>query len=92
MARELHVLEAPGAPYEVVAAARGLAAAVVDRAVRDLAGNDGAAALRWLRSPHAEPWLDAIDVDRDALLEAIAPDSRREQVTHYNGPKNGGNK
>jgi len=43
MARELHVLEAPGAPYEVVAAARGLAAAVVDRAVRDLAGNDGGA-------------------------------------------------
>jgi len=71
MARELHVLEAPGAPYEVVAAARGLAAAVVDRAVRDLAGTDRAAALRWLRGPHARPWLEGLDVDQEQLLEAL---------------------
>ena len=72
MARELCVLEAPGAPYEAVAAARGLAAAVVDRAVRDLAGTDRAAALRWLRSGNALPWLDVIDVDQGQLLEALA--------------------
>jgi len=71
MARELHVLGGPGASCEVVAAARGLAAAVVDRAVRDLAGNDRAAALRWLRSGDALPWLDVIDADQAALLEAI---------------------
>ena len=75
MARELHVLEAPGAPYEVVAAARGLAAAVVDRAVRDLAGTDRAAALRWLRGPHARPWLEGLDVDQEQLLEALAPNA-----------------
>ena len=71
MARELHVLEAPEAPYEVVAAARGLAAAVVDRAVRDLTGSDHDAARRWLSGPNALPWLDVIDVDQAALLEAL---------------------
>ena len=71
MARELHVLGGPGASCEAVAAARGLAVAVVDRAVRDLASNDGAAALRWLSGPHALPWFEGLDLDRDALLAAL---------------------
>ena len=75
MARELYTLEAPSVSCEVVAAARGLAAAVVTRAVRDLAGNDGAAALRWLRGPHARPWLEGLDLDQEQLLEALAPNA-----------------
>jgi len=72
MATQLHVLAGPGVSIEAAIAARSLAAAVVSRAVRDLAGSDGDAALRWLRGPNALQWLDAIDADQAALLEAIA--------------------
>jgi len=75
MARELHVLEAPGASCEAVAAARDLAAAVVGRAVRDLAGSDHDAARRWLCGPHARPWLEGLDLDQEQLLEALAPNA-----------------